>query len=65
MSAEKVNLDADQAQRCRVAHTRLARILHLDITAATDNELMVMVAELTGSLRDVLRVLDDLAEVPR
>jgi hypothetical protein len=65
MSAEKVTLDADQAHRCRVAHTRLAQALRLDITAATDDELMVMVAELAGSLRDVLRVLDDLAEVPR
>jgi hypothetical protein len=65
MSAEKAKLDAGQAHRCRVAHTRLAQVLQLDITAATDDELMVTVAELTGSLRDVLRVLDDIAEVPR
>jgi hypothetical protein len=65
MSSEKVKLDDAQTYRCRVALTRLAQVLQLDITTATDNELMVTVAELAESLRSVLGVLEDVAEVPR
>ena len=65
MSGEKVKLDAAQTYRCRVTLTRLALVLQMDITAATDSELMCNVAELAESLRAVLQVLEDVAEVPR
>ncbi len=65
MSDEKAKLDATQTQRCRVALARLTAVLQVDITTATPSELIIMTVELGESLRHVLEVLEDVAEVPK